>query len=123
MISGVGVLSVVPIHWGRIIGVVIESHPAWFQDPRRVAQIRLDKVSAEMDHRIIAKDRGESAICDRSKVVAAIRKEYNVPEPSQTCPAILYVLLVNIHQTKLSRTLGNDLGMAPMTASQFQDSS
>jgi hypothetical protein len=34
--------------------VVIESLPPWFQDPRRVAQIRLDKVSAEMDHRIIA---------------------------------------------------------------------
>jgi hypothetical protein len=29
---------------------------------------------------------------------------------------------VNIHQSKLARTLGNDLGMAAMTASQFQDS-
>ena len=76
-----------------------------------------------MHHRIIAKDRGESVICDRSKVVSAVRKEHSVPEPSQTCPAIFYVLLVNIHQSKLARTPGDDLGMAAMTASQFQDNS
>lgn len=71
-----------------------------------------------MHHRIIAKDRGESVICDRLKAVAAVRKEHGVLEPSQTCPAIVYILLVNIHQSKLARTLGNDLGMAAMTASQ-----
>ena len=98
-------------------------HPAWFQDPRRVAQIGLDKARAEMHHRIIAKDRGESVIYDRLKVMAAVRNEHGVLEPSQTCPAIPYVLLVNIHQSKLSTTLGNDLGMAAMTESQFQDSS
>ena len=118
MVSGVGVLSVGPIQWRGIIGVVIESHSAWFQDPRRIQQIGLDKVRAEMHHRIIAKDRGESVVCDRLKVVAAVLKEHGVLEPSQTCPAMLYVLLVNIHESKLSRTLGNDLGMAAMTASQ-----
>src|SRR5262249_11425357 len=101
---------------------VIESHSALSQDPCRIAKIGLDKVRAEMYHRIIAKDRGESVICERSKVVAAVRKERNVPEPSQTCPAILYVLLVNIHQNKLATKLCNDLRMAAMTASQFQDS-
>lgn len=54
--------------------MVIESHPAWFQDPCRVAQLRLDKVSAEMDHRIIAEIAVRASSCDRLKVVAAIRK-------------------------------------------------
>jgi hypothetical protein len=104
MISSEGVLSVMPIQRGSIIGVVIESHPASFQDPCRIVEIGLDKVRAEMHHRIIAKDRGESVIRDRSKVVATVRIEHSVPEPGQTCPAILYVLLVNIHQSKLART-------------------